>query len=255
MPGKYAKGMIFERFVPFDELKSSPASLSDSLRSLVFIYKAWVDRGQGTAKQNRPAFLEVMRRYAADKVVFLSPEKNQRYVISDVDETGCQVNRLDSDEPARVTESGFQAKRDWLREHGGKAPRRELYGTIAVHMCYLQASDVSLASDRTTAVFLPTDQAAADHFVSLIEAIPTVTIYKPIILALVIEAIRDGELKSNRIEFDWLLPRFIGKMKEHGQEVGEQQLAEGFGRMAKDLFWLLAHHDPNEKLSPDKTNR
>ncbi len=53
-----------------------------------------------------------------------------------------------------------------------------------------------------------------------------------------IEAIRDEELLDNNIQFDWLLPRFIARMREHGKEVGEQQLAEGFGRLASDLFWM-----------------
>ncbi|QDV45802.1 5-methylcytosine-specific restriction enzyme subunit McrB [Stieleria neptunia] len=249
---KYAKGMVFERFVPLDELKSSPKSLTDSLRALVCTYKAWVDRGQGTTATTPSSFLEVMNQYASERVVYLSPERNNRYFISDVDDAGCLVNRLDSNEPVRVNAADFEAKRDWLREHGGQTPRRELYSTVAVHMCYLQAADVSLAADRRTAVFLEGEGAACDHFISLIEAMRTVTLYKPVILALVAEAIRDGELHENHIEFDWLLPRFIARLREHGHDVGEQQLAEGFGRMAGDLFWLHAYKDPIELIAMDQ---
>jgi predicted restriction endonuclease len=81
----------------------------------------------------------------------------------------------------------------------------------------------------------------------------TGTLYKPVILALVIEGIRDGEITHNRFEFDWLLPRFIERLREYGHEgADEQQLAEGFARMANDLFWLHAYRDPLELLPLDR---
>ncbi|WP_164102540.1 MrcB family domain-containing protein [Candidatus Laterigemmans baculatus] len=249
---KYAEGMIFERFLRPEELTATTDAMTESLATLVRIYKAWVDRSRHSPVDARTPFLEVMRQYADERVVFLSPSREVRYLIADVDHAGCTVNRLDSNQPTRVTEASYQRKRDWLREHGGSARRDELDNTVATHICYLQAADMALAADRKTAVYLDDDQAATDHFISLIAAIQTVTLYKPVILALVVEAIRDGELTENRIEFDWLLPRFIRRLHEHGHDVGEQQLAEGFGRMAGDLFWLHAYRDPDERLSPDK---
>jgi len=107
---------------------------------------------------------------------------------------------------------------------------------------------LGLMADRQTAVVFESDTDRSDNFVSLIQSMGAVTLYKPVILSLVIEAIRDGERTDNRILFDWLLPRFVARMRQHGKEVGEQQLAEGFGRLASDLFWMLAHHNTNELL-------
>ncbi len=249
---KYARGMLFERFVSLDELTSTPRELTFALKSLVTIYRSWVDRTRKQAGNSIDAsFLDLMRAYAVEKVVFLSPNRDARYYVSGVDETGCTVERLDSDKAERVTESGYQSRRDWLRDQGGSANREKLDNTVAQHMCYLQAAEMCLESDRRTARYLPDHQAACEQFISLIRSMQTITLYKPVILALVIEAVRDGDLTRNRITFDWLLPRFLERLREHGQEVAEQQLAEGFGRLAADLFWLLAHNDPSDPISTD----
>jgi len=247
----YARGMIFERYVPLDELRTGANQLSDSLRTMLNVYKAWVDRKHG-ARPPRPHFLEVMRGYADQKVIFLSPNRQVRYLISDVDDQGCVVQRLDAQESERVTASAYQAKCQWLGDQGGRANRADLDNTVAKHICYLQGPDLGLSSDRKEAVLLDDDTAAIDQFISLLENLASPQLYKPVILALVIEAIGAGELPENQIEFDWVVPRFLERMKRHGREVTEQQAAEGFGRLAGDLFWLLAHRDPQTTLSADK---
>lgn len=250
---KYAQGMIFERFVPVDQLRSNPEEITSALESLVTIYKTWVDRKQLPAGvYGNDSFLTIMQTYATDKIVFLSPKRDARYFIRNVDEQGCYVERLDSDKAERVTASDFQGKCNWLRNQGGAAKREELDNTVARHMCYLQSSEMCLAADRRTAILLTDTQSASESFISLIRSMQTATLYKPVILALVIEAVRDGELSKNQITFDWLLSRFLKRLGEHGQEVSEQQLAEGFGRMAFDLFWLFAHRDPGVPVSSDK---
>lgn len=198
-------------------------------------------------------FPDLMRQYAAEKIVFQSPSRDaRRYLIGKVDKTGCSIMRLDADQPERVTWTAYQQWRDWLRDQGGVAERSELDNTVAKHMCYLLAPDLCLRADRRSAKYLADPQTACQEFIQLILAMQTMTVYKPTILALVIEAVRDGELTQNQIEFDWLLDRFITRIRERGQEVGEQQLAEGFARMSSDFFWLLAYRNPHEPLSNDK---
>ncbi len=196
-------------------------------------------------------FLRLMRSYADDRVVFLSPNRKARYRISDVDDRGCTVNRLDADRPERVTEAAYKTQREWLREQGGTSPRVGLDNTTAKQMCYLQSADMTLGADRGTAVLLTAPEQTTAHFIDLIEAMQTFKLYKPVILALIVEAIRDEEITHNHFEFDWLLPRFIARLHELGHEVGEQQLAEGFGRMASDLFWLHAYREPVELIALD----
>jgi len=246
---RYDKGMVFERFVEMEEMKRSPAELTAALKAMLVSYQGWVERKSEVLDDDSGVdFLTLMREYAEEHIVFMSPQRDRRFFISEVDDRGCSVQRLDSDSPARVTASAFQTKLAWLKDQGGQAIRKKIDNTTAVQICYLQMPELGLMADRQTAVVFESDTDRADNFVSLIHSMGAVTLYKPVILSLVIEAIRDGELTDNRILFDWLLPRFVARMRQHGKEVGEQQLAEGFGRLASDLFWMLAHHNTNELL-------
>ena len=215
----------------------------------------YADVGQVAAEpaETDQDFLQIMRSYADERIVFMSPKRDARYLITEVTDSGCSVSRLDSNKSETVTESGYNAKRSWLQEHGGQANRDELDGTVAKHMCYLQSADMGLAADRKTAVLFDDPGKATEHFITLIDGMQTATLYKPLILGLVIEGIRDGELTHNHFDFDWLLPKFIERLKEHGHDgADEQQLAEGFARMANDLFWLHAYRDPLELVPLDR---
>jgi len=246
---RYSMGMVAEIFVGFDALKSSPAELTQSLKTLVSTYHDWVNQqGAKTVTPSRIGFLVLMRELSDERVVLFSPSQGVRYHIGEVDDRGCSVQRLDSESPARVTATGFESRHIWLKQQGGEAKRDELDNTTAVQVCYLQMPEIGLKADRRTVIAFANDQQRAENFISLIESMQAITLYKPVILTLVIEAIRDEELVDNNIQFDWLLPRFIARMREHDKEIGEQQLAEGFGRLASDLFWMLAHHDVSQLL-------
>lgn len=246
---RYEKGMVFERFADSEQLKQSPGELTGALKILLNSFRQWVDQKSRQGLEDTAIdFVTLMREYAEDRVVFLSPACDRHFCISDVDDAGCSVQQLNSVAGQRITAAAFQSKVAWLQQHGGQANRKDFDNTVAVQMCYSQMPELALMPDRQTITFLANEDARADHFISLVKSIQAITLYKPVILALVIEAVHDGVLVDNRIAFDWLLPRFISRMREHGKEVGEQQLAEGFGRLASDLFWLLAHHDTNKLL-------
>lgn len=247
----YSRGMIFERFITLNELQSGQSQLTHALQVLLQVYKAWADLRHGVPSP-WPQFLEIMQWYLNQRLVFLSPNRQARYVISKVDDQGCFVQRLDADESERVTASSYRTKFQWLLEQGGRANRASLDNTVARHTCYLQGADFGLSSDRKDAIAIEDDTSAIDHLIELIEGLASPQLYKPVILALVIEAIKAGTLTVNQIEFDWIAPRFLERMRLHGREVTEQQAAEGFGRLASDLFWLLAHRDPQLSLSVDK---
>lgn len=246
---RYDKGMVFERFVDIDELKGSSAELTVALKTLLVSYTQWVEHASAESTDDAGVdFLTLMREYADERVVFASSRRQSRFLVGSVDDRGCTVQRLDAEANVRVTASAYQSKLARLKASGGRGLREDLDNTMAVATCYLQMPDLGLEPDGLTVVLFEDDGQRADHFIALVKSINAVTLYKPVILALVIEAIRDGELTENRILFDWLLPRFVARMKEHGKEIGEQQLAEGFGRLASDLFWMLAHHDLSELL-------
>lgn len=251
---RYSKGMVFEQFVDLNELKANPNNLTHALQVLLAVYKDWVDL-HSNPWQSKPVtdFIDLMRIYADQHVVFMSPKREAGYEIESATDSSCTVHRLDTDTTVSITRKSHDEKRDWLRSRTGKADRFELDTTVARQMVYLQSPEMALAADRKTVVLLEDPLIATQVFIELIRGMQTTTIYKPVILALVIEGIRSGELTQNHVEFDWLLPRFIARIKEHGNEnTGEQQLAEGFARMANDLFWLHAYRDPIELVPLDR---
>lgn len=248
----YANSMVFERFIPLAELKSEQSELTQAFGTLLHTYKDWVDSKAATVGSERPSdFLEILQRYHDEKIVFLSPKQKAGYFIESVDDSGCSVRRVDG-EAERVTVSGYESKRQQVKEHGSIDKRVKLDNTVARQMCYLQSAELGLSSNGQEVAYLPDHNAATDHFIERISAIASPKLYKPLILALVVEAISSGDLTENRITFDWIAPKFLDRCSQLGLHVGEQQVAEGFGRLTNDLFWMLAHHDPMKSMSSDK---
>jgi hypothetical protein len=251
LAGGYTRGMIFERFVKLDELRQKSSSLPSAFAALLEAYKAWVDHVHELPR-TRKSFLEIMRWYCAEKIVFYSTNRQARYYVKTVDDAGCQVQRLDANESERVTLTGYESRLAWLSENLGTGDRAELDGTVARQMTYLQSAELGLSEQRKKVVLLDVADKASRNLIELLEEMSSPQLYKPMIVALVVHAIAKGELTENRISFDWLLPKFIEKFKESDREVTDQQLAEGFGRLAGDFFWLHAHLEVTQPLSIDQ---
>jgi len=251
----YEKGMIYERFFKPEEIVDPKSEISSCFMTVLSAYKEWVDRSKqaiSTEPSPFPTFLQVMRRYQQNKVVYLSPKRGQRYFVTSVDETKCKVDRLDGNEIVSITESSYQKKIELLNGRGGSIDRAGLDNTVARHMTFLQGPDFGLDSNGSTVVQIKSLDDASNHLTGLIAGISSPQLYKPAILLLVLNGAEQGQLTENRIEFDWLLPRFLELFEKLGKEVSEQQLAEGFGRLASDFFWLHAHNELGETLSSDK---
>jgi uncharacterized protein YbaR (Trm112 family) len=249
----YTRGMIFERFVRLDELRQNSPTLTSAFAALLDAYKAWVDNVRALPSTPK-SFLEIMRWYFDEKIVFYSTNRQSRYYVKSVDETGCEVQRLDANESERVTLTGYESRMAWLRDNFGAGGRAELDGTVARQMTYLQSSELGLAEQRKNLVLLDSHKKTTKNLVELIEEISSPQLYKPMVVALVVSAIAKGELTENRIFFDWLLPKFIEEFREYDREVSDQQLAEGFARLAGDFFWLLAHVEVSQPFSIDHPN-
>ena len=247
----YTRGMIFERFVTLHELRTNDPSIRQSLAGLLEIYKAWVDQVYEKPTDHK-TFLEIMRWYSGEKIIFYSSNRQARYYIKSVDDAGCEVQRLDANEFERVTLTGYESRLSWLRENFGIGERTALDGTVARQMCYLQGAELGLTEQRKKVVLLDSSEKASKNLVDLLEQMSSPQLYKPMIVALVVQAIANGELTENRISFNWLLPKFIEIFKTLEKDVSDQQLAEGFGRLAGDYFWLLAHADVAQPLAIDQ---
>ncbi|MEM7315165.1 MAG: AAA family ATPase, partial [Planctomycetota bacterium] len=225
--------------------------LNTAFVTLASVYKRWVEQ-QGIEQSTFPAFLETMQRYFDDKVIFLSPSRGARYYVSYVDGSKCSVERIDGNEPIEITESRYEARTEFVNESGGSVKREKFDATVAVQMAMIQGARLGLAANQKHIVRFRDFSEAAGHLKDLVLNISSPQLYKPAILKLIVDAVASGDLNENKFQFDWLSPRFISFFKRLGRDVDEQQLAEGFGRLAKDMFWVLAHKDPNVEISSDK---
>lgn len=68
-------------------------------------------------------------------------------------------------------------------------------------------------------------------------------LYKPAMMACVLEAIDSGALSKNQIDFDWVAPLFIQKMTGLGQTVGNAQACMPYVHLQGDSFWALKYYN------------
>jgi len=238
---------VFENCTESPDLKPYYAQMNWSPSELKFLAAAvTADEGVRAKKKgigaDEQVFSKTVIRYYEQKIVFLSPKDKAAYFIESVDESGCSVRRVNG-EAERVTFRSYETKKELVKQQGRIARRGQLDNTVARHMCYLQSPELGLSPDNQEVVYLGDTAAAVQHFIQQIQALSSPKLYKPAILLVVLDGIEARELDANRISFDWLLPRFQARLRTIGLEVGEQQLAEGFERLANDLFWMLAYHD------------
>lgn len=116
----------------------------------------------GTGGPAGNEFLSVMQPYFRDGVIFASPDKGALYAVASIDAGGCQISRLNADEPVRCTGSGFELALRRLQDHGGRMPFNDTFAsTVATRTSYLQAARLSNSADRSEVVELRSLVAAA----------------------------------------------------------------------------------------------
>ena len=199
-------------------------------------------------------FLSIIRRYLSEGTVFQSPVQGARYRITAVDDSGCEVDRIDANEPARVTVNTYRSCLDKVRGNGGSYPFNQLVDTVAVRTTVLQGLPFGLTSDKQTILDLSQEENATQTLCDVVKNLRVhtsegqPTLYKPAMVACVIDGLDAGELTSNAIEFDWIVPKFIRKMKTFGVEVGAEQAALPFFHLTGDLFWMLSYKNTDNVL-------
>jgi hypothetical protein len=199
----------------------------------------------------------VLQHYHEEGTVFLSGTDGIRFRISSFDPEGCIVARLDADAPTRCPFSLYAEKRALILDSGGSHPLSSLDASVAVRATILQSKRLALSADRRTVHFVQDADQAIDLLCDWLQNLRVdredpPKLYKPALLACVFEAIQRGELTANRIEFDWVLPRFLAKINTLGQEAGEQQAAYAFYHLTRELFWMLSYVDPSSPLHDTK---
>lgn len=207
----------------------------------------------------RPTLQDTVIRYAEQNVVFQSAQRGASYSISDVDGTGFSVNRLSANEPHRCTFAAFERAVAAVRSNADTLDLREFASnTVAEKVGFLQGPGIELSLDRRNVIDVRNEVPLREHFCQRLMALNVdqssgaPKLYKPAMLACVIEAIEKGELSNNRIDFDFIEPRFIEKLSELGQDGGSQQAAYAFYYLANDLFWMLAYHDVQSRIESSR---
>ncbi len=194
------------------------------------------------------SFAELLRHYHDENIIFCSSAHKRRYAIASYDDTGVIVERIDADEPQKVT---FAHADKLLRrvQEAGDIDFMTLDNTSAVRNTVLQAKPLALTADQTTITFFPDNSSCLHNFLQVLEALRQVdALDKSVMLLCVLDGIDDKELTANRITFDWIASRFIARMKLLGKTVTEQRAAQPFYHLIDDLFWLHAVQHVKESM-------
>ncbi len=106
-------------------------------------------------------------------------------------------------------------------------------------------------------VEMPVDQTAAtdqdlDKFIELIRTLRVdrengvPRLYKPAMLLAIVDALDVEVLTENRIDYDWLVPRFSQTLANFGKIGDEKQAAAAFFHLQNEPFWELKLKNKNE---------
>src|SRR6476660_9064638 len=114
-------------------------------------------------------FRSVLNRYKDESIIFLSSVLNARYCIQSVDDLGVFIQRLDANEPQRLTFDHFEEIWGKIREAGSSLSIKQLDSTSASKAAVLQAPFLALSSDRKTIVDVSSDEQALNVFCEWLE--------------------------------------------------------------------------------------
>jgi len=223
--------------------------------------QAWREYLSASARADSPSgaddFLGVLRRYQQDRTVFQSTTLGHRYYVREVTEDRCEVHRVDASEPETCTLAWYEDRVRQMRDLGGSMRLNDVDGTVAKRITFLQSARFGLSPDRRQVLELADPRKALENFCAVVRGLDvdrssgTPKLYKPILVAIVIEGIEAGALSSNRVSFDWAVPRFLERAKTLGVEATVEQAAMAFYHLTGDQFWLLCYVNLSELVDGD----
>lgn len=208
-------------------------------------------------------WLTALRDYHANRTVFQSAHRDAQYAVEEVKENGAVIARLSANDPAEATVSSLRSALERLAEAGGKMPFSAAYpSTVAIRTAIVQSPDLALTPDRQDILRVDGPEAATDLLCDYVanlrvdsdDGIPR--LYQPVLIDSVLDAIEEGELTANRIDFRPLVGRFEARLRQLGQDGGAQQAGYAFKHVANSPFWLLSYKDlqkvaePGDSLTP-----
>ena len=253
-----------ERASQLLDLDQLPERGQDTLKLCIDELKSIANVSNTLSGPNKPSecdpadLFEVLKKYSDENVVFHSTERGAAYSISESEPGKFQTNRIDANEPVKISPDTYREKFASLSEHNGSLPFSGFTNTVAVKNTLIQSRVLSLTADRQTVV----DVTDIDHrlqiFCEILENLKVAKtqdgprLYKPAMLACVLDAINQGQLTENKISFDFIAPRFIEKMAELGETVTETNAAQPFYHLTGDLIWFHAVHNIHDLMDGGK---
>ncbi|MEZ4424967.1 MAG: hypothetical protein R3E98_16350 [Gemmatimonadota bacterium] len=203
----------------------------------------------------RDDLFPVLRRYLRDHIVFRSPAQGSRYLVDSIQDGRARLLRLDGGEEDHVDLSHYAALRKSL-EPDVALPLRDLPGSRIRKVAMAQAESLALTADGASIVVVDDADAALALLVAAVRELSVSKqggeerIYKPAMLAAVLEGIHEGHVKNNRITFDAIVPQFLKRAGGSASAVSRQQAAYAFFHLASEPFWMLAYRDRAHATAP-----
>ena len=199
-------------------------------------------------------FWNIIERYYKEGTVFQSPHQGALYCVESLEKESCTVARLSANESAMISINTYRNKHKMISDAAGELTFSSLDNTVAIRNTILQAFPFVLSSDRNKIIDVTGSDKAVDVFIEYIKKLDVdrsrgkPKLYKPAMILCVINGIESGELKENKITFDWIAPKFIEKMEDLGEEASERMAAMFFFHLTRELFWMLCYKNPQDRV-------
>lgn len=250
----YYEGMILEEFLSVDALRENPGRLEDDLAHVLRMYVDWV---AWSHEDPARCFLSEMQAYKDEGAVFRSRVQGKHYAIQSVDEGGCTTERLSGGNPSRCSITGFQS----LLAHARTANEIDLTGVYEsvdrVEVAtYAESPHLLLSRDGRSLRYVEDTDEICDHFCDLLDSLRVDNdqsgqprLYKPAMLAAILEAIDSGDITTNRIELSSIRQSYQDKLNTLGISPTEEITAQPFFYLSGEPFWILCYRDPRESIA------
>jgi len=192
--------------------------------------------------------ISIAQRYHSNRVVFRSPEKGARYLVSGVDEKGCVVQRVGGD-PARLTWSNYRKKYAALQKSGSFARRSQLDATVAIHMMMLQGSSIVTAAEGAGVRLLSSRADTLEYLQTRLEIVCQPQILRAGTLLAVVDAMNSRELTENSISPADLLTWVQRVCNRSGVVAGPDEIVRAVAHLADVGLMLFVQNDVNADAS------
>ena len=190
-----------------------------------------------------------------NRVLLKCPRKEERFAIVGESPLAVSLARLTpgpSEEFELTFEQIGELRSRILTSEDGVPLDRDFSDRSALVALVASLTDVYYSPLRRALVAIPDETVARQAYLELVSnwdrSVPE---YKPLLLLSLLTGIDTGELKENRIKFDWVSERFVAESRTRAIPRAAENAEMPFYRLATDFFWMVSIRD----LSRPPTDR